>query len=219
MQRKYSTLNYLRDSIHYLDILIAFFEKRKIKFRKFFSSIYNFDYYYHLVRIIGNLPYALIIIYLGLLAVFTLLKYSQGTFGLRISSIYTNSMYPTVRPGSEVVSTQQQEFKLGDIISYKEVNYLTHIETGRIITHRIIAAGNGGFITQGDSNSHPDPVVVGNEYILGRVRSVIPYLGYLYLILKTPPGFVFFIVIPTLLLIKNEVNYLRSLKKLHFLRD
>lgn len=213
--RSYSTLDYLRDNFLPLDRFLNFSEKHntKSKTKSFFRKVFNIDYDYHIVRMVGNLPYALLIIYLGFLAIFTLLKYTERGDGLRIVTITTGSMAPVIQPGSVVVSTSPGILKIGDIVNYKELNFLSHTETGRVITHRIIDRKANGYLTKGDSNRYPDPVLVEPKYILGKVTYIIPYLGYFDLLIKTIPGFLVLVVLPALILIKNEVKYIRTVRE------
>ncbi len=213
----YTTLDYLRDSYWFIDTLLTFGHKAKGALKKFFTKVIEFEYDEYVFRIAENLPYAVVIIFLGLFAILTLAKYSEAKNGIQVGTITTNSMYPAITPGSIIISSQSYNYSKGDIVTYKEVNPKTSVETGRKVTHRIISVqkldNEEVFVTQGDSNKQPDPVEIKNYQILGEVFMIIPYIGYFYLIVKTLPGFVIFILAPSLLLIKNEVAYIRSLRK------
>ena len=224
---QYRTIDYLRDSYWYIDIPISLLEKAKPRLKKLSDSIIEFEYDIYIFRIAENLPYALVILFLGLFAVLTLAKYTEKQNGIRVTTITTNSMYPAIAPGSIIISTPTSIYSKGDIITYKEVNPKTGVETGRAITHRIISEGelekDTVYVAQGDANKQPDPGNIKKEQIFGKVFMIVPYLGYFDIVVKTLPGFIIFIVIPAILLIRNELNFLKEekvyrLKKSDFVR-
>ncbi len=205
----------------YLNVL-ANFLKKLFKIFNFFKRIsleisYNaieirFEDY--IFRIAENLPYAVLILFLGFIGIFTLLKFTEAQNGVRISTISTNSMSPTITPGSLIVSAKQTKYYKGDIITFKEKNANTGSETGRVLTHKVIDVKKENtdlfFITKGDGNEIPDPGQIQEDQILGKVLIILPNIGYLTLIIKTVPGFIIFIMIPTIILIKNEVAYIKE---------
>src|SRR3989344_9253346 len=168
----------------------------------------------YVFRIAENLPYAFVIIFLGIVGTFTLFKITEEQNGTRISAITTKSMTPAISAGSLIVSVRKDNYKVGDIITYKEKNLSTGLDTGRALPHRIIdeknVDGNIFFITKGDGNEIPDPGQTSKDQILGKVMIILPNIGYLNLIIKTVPGFIIFIMIPVIFIIKNEVNYIKQ---------
>ena len=220
-----STSVYLRNNYwffeFYLNVLAIFF-KKLFKLLSFLTRIsldisfkaieIRFEDY--VFRIAENLPYAFVIIFLGIVGTFTLFKITEEQNGTRISSITTKSMTPAISPGSLIVSVRGDNYKVGDIITYKEKNLNTGLDTGRALTHRIIdeknVDGNTFFITKGDGNEIPDPGQTSKDQILGKVLIILPNIGFLNLIIKTVPGFIIFIMIPVIFIIKNEVNYIKQ---------
>lgn len=187
--------------------IIRFFSP---KIRVFLEKLLDMDFDIYVFRIIENLPYAFFIFFLGFLGVFTLAKYSEKYIYVRISTITTGSMYPTISPGSVVISTPTSEFKVGDIITYREINEKTGLATGRAITHRIIAKKDNYFITKGDANENPDALFVSKGQILGKINFIIPYLGFLDIAVKNPVGFLTLVAIPAFVLLKDQIEFLRT---------
>ena len=214
---KYTTTDYLRDSFWPLDIMYFLWEKvsprlKKI-LKKFINWAVNIEYDEYFFRITENLPYAVLIFFLGFWFVFALARFTEKGDGIRISTISTNSMSPAILPGSVVVSSASSIYKKGDIITYKEVNISSGFPTGRALTHRIIDkyyTSEVNYITKGDSNKFPDPGAVIKNQILGRSILIIPYLGYIDIILRTLPGFLIFVAIPSFLVVRNEIAYVKK---------
>ncbi|KKQ43130.1 MAG: Signal peptidase I [Microgenomates group bacterium GW2011_GWC1_37_8] len=211
---KYTTIDYLRDSYGVFDSFYMIFQKLSQKFKKLSANILEIEYDTYIFKIFENLPNALAILFLGFFAVFTLFKFTEKGSGFRVSTITTNSMRPSIQPGSVIISLPQKYYKNGDIVSYKELNSSTQFPTGRAVTHRIVDDNKINektvFVTKGDSNDYPDPGVIENKNIFGKVVLIIPNLGYFDVIVRTIPGFLLFIAIPAFIVIKNEYKYLRK---------
>ncbi len=214
---RYTVKEHLRDNFWPVDFVSTVVESTTPKLRKFFNNLLEVNYEEYLFRIIENLPYAFFIIFLGIFAILTLVRYTERPNGIRVTTITTNSMYPKIEPGSIIITSPEEKYKVGDIITYKEIHATTGLTTGRTITHRIIEKKMGSeesFVTKGDSNEFPDPGEVKKSQVLGEVFLIIPFFGYLDVIIRTIPGFIIFILVPSLLLIRNEIKYLREEKLL-----
>jgi signal peptidase len=125
--------------------------------------------------------------------------------------VFTGSMEPAVPVGSVVVikPVDPNTLQKGDIICFKLSGPLS-------VTHRIINITNEGFITKGDGNNAPDIWTVGKENVIGKLILIIPYIGYIGYLVKTPLGFLLLIIIPATLLIileiKNIIKYRKEAK-------
>ena len=129
-------------------------------------------------------------------------------FGLRLLSIQTDSMYPTIDPGDLVLATGVKDpSKLqkktadypGDIITY-----WTIINGERVLnTHRIVEIYDGGgyliFQTKGDNNTLEDPLTVHESEVVGQYKAKIPGVGKVFDYLQTSTGFLIVVVIPVFL--------------------
>lgn len=121
-------------------------------------------------------------------------------FGLRIMSIQTESMYPTMKPGDLIFDTavkDTSELQIGDVITYWTV-----IDGERVLnTHRITEIYDGGgyliFQTKGDNNTIEDSLTVHESEIVGQYNGMkIAGLGKLFDYLQTSTGFLIVVVIP-----------------------
>ena len=133
--------------------------------------------------------------------------------GLRLMSIQTPSMKPTINDGDLVVSTQvdPSDLRKEDIITYWTV-----INGERVLnTHRItnIYDGDGFLIfeTKGDANTTADPLTVHEKEIVGVYRFRIPGVGKIFDYLKTGTGFFVVVVIPVFIFfIYHLVQFFRA---------
>lgn len=153
----------------------------------------------------------LFVIFFATLAILTILNL-PGNY--RIFSVQTGSMEPSIKTGSVVFTKKSDSYKIGDVITFQ-----TREE--RIVTHRITEEVKDGtitsFIVKGDANDAPDSDAVPLYNVIGRVLFAIPFVGFLVSFLKTPLGIVTLVVIPTTILVWEEINKLkqefRNLKK------
>ena len=96
-----------------------------------------------------------------------------------------------------------QTLKEGDIIAFTSRNEASY---GKTITHKIRrlttdADGEPGFITYGTTNNTNDETVVTYPYVLGKYQTRVPKVGKFFQMLKTPQGYIIFILLPFLILI------------------
>lgn len=101
--------------------------------------------------------------------------FAVGVFPVRPMVIATGSMEPVINKGDVVLvkRSKAKEVKVGDIVQYKYENVY--------IFHRIIdiekEKNQTKFKTKGDNNSIPDPELVAEDKIKGKVLYVIPKIG------------------------------------------
>lgn len=101
-----------------------------------------------------------------LIALFLKINYSSNRpiqpFGITILKVMSNSMSPVIEKGNKIIIKKQNEYEIGDIITY--IN-----NDGNLITHRIIEKYEDGFITKGDNNNTEDKEKVKKNQILGKI--------------------------------------------------
>ena len=123
--------------------------------------------------------------------------------GVRMFSIQTESMYPTMNPGDLIFGTGidvMNELRPGDIITYWTV-----INGERVLnTHRIeeIYDGNGFliFATKGDKNPGVDALTVHESEVVAKYTGVkVGGMGKVFDYLQTSTGFLIVVVIPVFL--------------------
>lgn len=99
-------------------------------------------------------------------------------FGYTYFEIASNSMMPELKKGDVViVKLNCNDYKVGDIITFKDTNFYT--------THRIEQIESNNIITKGDSNNiQDDPTAFDN--VVGKVIFKITGLGILLHVFKNP---------------------------------
>lgn len=160
-------------------------------------------------RILNTVVNVVLVIAIALAAVCTYASYVSTSgngvpniFGIRIFSIQTESMYPTLLPGDLIFDTgikDAGELRRDDIITYWTV-----INGERVLnTHRVYEIYDGGgyliFSTKGDNNTSADPLTVHESEIVGKYSFRVPGVGKVFDYLQTSTGFLIVIVIPVFL--------------------
>ena len=157
-------------------------------------------------RILNAVVNGLLVIAIALAAVCTYVSFVSTSgngvpsiFGIRIFSIQTESMYPTLLPGDLIFDTGVKdpgELRPNDIITYWTV-----INGERVLnTHRIHEIYDGGgyliFSTKGDNNTIADPLTVHESEVVGQYKFRVGGIGKIFDYLQTSTGFLIVIVIP-----------------------
>lgn len=107
--------------------------------------------------------------------------------GFSVYAVISGSMEPTIPTGSLVFveKVEPEALLTNDIVAYN-----SQIAGGGVITHRVveIKKEERSFITKGDANSSSDVTPVKFEQLVGRVKSYIPGLGKIALVLSEKNG-------------------------------
>ena len=128
--------------------------------------------------IIGALAVVLLLNLIGIFKRVVLKEQIPVVLGFGSAVIVTGSMEPSVRIGDMIVIHRQNDYQVGDIVTY---------QLNSPITHRIVEKMPDGYITQGDANNACDPKIEG-ELIIGKVVLIIPKVGNLTLFFQEPLG-------------------------------
>ncbi len=128
--------------------------------------------------------------------------------GYRMFTVRSGSMEPAVKQGSIVFDKKNNEYSVGDIVTYQ-------ISGGKdTMTHRIVELiddrGNAYYRLKGDANPAPDIDLVSESEIIGKVYVTVPLVGYLVSFLRTLPGLLIFIIIPATIIIYEEINNIKK---------
>lgn len=157
----------------------------------------------------------------------TLLASRTNLLGLQSFTVLSGSMSPLIETGSVVYTFPVSTPQVGDIITFKK---------GSInVTHRIVdtvdksgkhvsafaspVSGNGYsgevlYKTKGDANSSADSDLVSRSQIIGAVQFHFPSLGKFASFIKSVPGFLSLIVLPTFGFIGMELwNIKREIER------
>lgn len=132
---------------------------------------------------------------------------SSLLFGVRSYVVQTGSMEPKIPVGSLIFSLPQKTYELGDIVLFND-------KESRTVAHRVsqvlIKNGRIAYQTKGDANNSPDTVLQSEGFILGREFFLIPSIGKLGAIIKTVPGFILILGLPSLLFIIFELKNIKN---------
>ena len=132
-------------------------------------------------------------IILGLIVAFLAFVFISPDYDLYI--VRSGSMEPAINVGDMVLAgpVGTGGIKPGVIISY---------EAGKnLITHRVLSIDGNTLITKGDANKEPDPNPVRLSQVQSRYIFRIPYVGYVAGFLRTRPGWLLSIVLPSIVLV------------------
>lgn len=133
--------------------------------------------------------------------VFTLISRTNLLPGFHSYTVLTGSMSPLIPVGSVVYVYKSDAYSYGDIISF---------ERGKInVTHRIVGIskkdGQTFYQTKGDANGTSDNELVPANNITGELLFHFPYIGKFEAFIRTVPGFILFIGLPTIGFILSEL--------------
>lgn len=133
---------------------------------------------------------------------------SFNLFGFQMFVVKSGSMEPKIQTGSLVIDHTSTDYKLKDIITFK-VSGSTDT-----VTHRIVKTDTKDGVTnyqvKGDANATPDPDPVLKTNVVGKVLFSIPFLGYLIAFVRSLPGLIIFIALPTLIIISEEIGNIKT---------
>lgn len=101
-------------------------------------------------------------------------------FGWSWAVVVSGSMSPEIEVDDLVVIHEQEEYTVGEIISYKSGQSL--------VTHRIVGQDGQAFQTKGDFNNTVDMNPVSKDNIVGKVVKIVPGVGRYLTFLRTPLG-------------------------------
>ncbi len=149
----------------------------------------------------------LLTLVLIILAVFFLLSQLNLPGNYHVFLVQSGSMSPALKTGDVVIIKPVSLYKVNDIITFNSQQNFT-------VTHRIAQVNNDSFITKGDANPVADQNTLRNSDILGKVFFTIPKIGYFIMFVKSLPGLIILIIIPSTLIIYQEfLEIKKNLKK------
>lgn len=129
-------------------------------------SMFQEHKYYHKLKW-NIILFCSLLIFLSIIYIqFFSKDFSIKPFGLEVLIVKSNSMNPIIYKDDIVVIKKQDEYEIGDIISYKDVQ-------GNTITHRIIEKNEDVYCTKGDNNNTKDDIPIHIENIQGKVISIL----------------------------------------------
>lgn len=153
------------------------------------------------ISIIGNLILGILLL-VGLIFAFSLLPFKSN---YKIYAVMSGSMEPKIKTGSIVFSKPAVNYRENDIVTF-----FSKTDKKETTTHRIIGKseqnGQAIFETKGDANPSVDSNKLNEKDIVGREFLSIPYIGYPLRYIKTLPGLLLIIIIPSTIMIYEETR-------------
>lgn len=131
-----------------------------------------------------------------------LASFSVGLLPVHAALVGGGSMEPTMYLGDVAVlsKTSGDTVRVGEVIQYRKGDI--------IVLHRIMDTvgdhGGKAFITKGDNNNSVDSEPVVPSQVMGKLVTVIPKLGWLAIIARTPTGLLALIGVPVFILLALE---------------
>ena len=98
-------------------------------------------------------------------------------FGYSMFEVQTGSMSDYIEAGDWIILKLTKNVDTNDVITYKQ--------DGNYITHRIIEAYNGTYITKGDANNAKDEPI-SRDQIVGKVVKILPNFTVIQKVLFNP---------------------------------
>ncbi len=158
-----------------------------------------------------------LVILLITVALGTILSYVNNPWGIKVFTVLTDSMKPSISKGYLIVTVPKDKYSLGDIITYRPVSGRLGGQTVDSVTHRVSEIkeidGVVTYFTKGDANPSQDIDPVTEDLIIGGLILKLPYLGYLIEYSKTEAGLITMIIIPGVIIVYDEIRKLISLIK------
>lgn len=170
---------------------------------------------------------AMIFILIPLIAFTLVTSRTPALLGLQSFTVLSGSMSPGIPTGSVVYTQKTTEVGVGDVITFER--------KGVNVTHRIIDTvdKNGKSVSslvspipgaplpkeifykvKGDANNAADSDLVSKDKIVGKVLFNVPAFGKYASYLKSVPGFLLFIILPTLIFVGVELwNIKKEIEK------
>ncbi len=155
---------------------------------------------------LDTVAFLLLLSYLLLLIAAYILK-------VKLLVVTSNSMKPTFEFGDVLLAVSQEHYQVNDSISF------TAKDT--IVTHRVLRASSHfydgdsvvttKYQTKGDANSSPDLGLISHANVIGKVKIIIPKVGYFVLFLQSK--FVSLSVVFFSLLTLSTQMFFRKFKK------
>ena len=141
------------------------------------------------LKIIGRIFSAVLSVLLALLLICNLYTIAArflwddpnpSVLGFSSAVVISGSMSGAIEVNDMVVIHAQKAYAPGDVITFRSGENL--------VTHRLLEQTPEGYITKGDANNTPDPDPVPADAVEGKVVLVIPGMGRLMELIRTPIG-------------------------------
>jgi signal peptidase I len=150
------------------------------------------------MRIILRLIQWLLIIAISLLALYILNSSFNLSTKYQSFVVQSGSMEPSIMTGDIIVVKQKDKYYPNETITF-------YNNSKQIVTHRISEIENELYSTKGDANRAGDDDQISKNQVIGKVILVIPKLGFLVSIAQSKLGLLLLLIIPTGILIIDQL--------------
>lgn len=158
-----------------------------------------------------NIIYYIIISAIIFIALLVIVSSFPITGNIKMFTVLSGSMEPSIHVGSVVVIKPVSNYKIGDVITFGK----TDIPTTHRIAEMKVVEGEMVYQTKGDANDSPDGEEVNAKDIRGKVMFSIPWFGYVVDFVKKPMGLMVVIIVPSVIIVYDQLQgILREMKKL-----
>lgn len=142
------------------------------------------------------------------LGIFVVFSFAPIPGNYKIFTVQSGSMEPAIHTGSLIFAKPAGQYDVDDVVT-RRTN-----DPKITITHRIISKeekyGQIVFRTKGDANDAQDMETVRESDIIGKEIVSVPFLGYPISYAKTPQGLILLIIIPSVIIIYDELNKIKE---------
>lgn len=172
-----------------------------------------------LFKVAASFFYVLAITFIIIVGGATFLSALKIPGGIRVHTVLSGSMEPSILTGSIIVIKPVETYAVGDIITYKPNIYRDEENSPTSTTHRIMEVRSSDgvdiFVTKGDANDQADVETTDKGLVMGKVFLSIPFIGHLTTYIKTAEGLIILIIIPSVIIIYGEfINIKKEAKKI-----
>lgn len=134
--------------------------------------------------------------------------------GVKILTVLSGSMEPTISAGSIVVVRRATNYEVGEIVTFG-IDAKTQIPTTHRIAEVRVEDGQMVYKTKGDANNAEDIREISTKDIVGKMYFAVPYAGYLVDFVRKPVGLLLIIVLPAIFIIYDEIRKIvREVKRI-----
>jgi signal peptidase len=165
-------------------------------------------------KLLKNIVYWLIVAVLAIIAGVTAVSALNIPGSIKLYTVQSGSMAPAIPAGSLVVSKPADDYRVGEVITFKAEKDKFVKNPKYTTTHRIHEIKETEteieYVTKGDANDAPDSKPVAGDLVLGKTIFSIPLMGYPVSFAKTKEGLIVLIVIPATMIIYSEALNIKN---------
>lgn len=136
------------------------------------------------MRKIGYIVLTILLTFIVIFNIFSMLNISL--FGYRIYRVGSGSMRPELEVGDYILIKKKNNYKVGDVITYKN--------NKSYITHRIVYINKNKIVTKGDSNNTNDNFI-NKKDVVGKLFLKLRVVSFISFIFTVPYTWIFIFIV------------------------